>query len=137
MKMQKTKLEWFKEFKILIKSIKNYKNREEALTFLDKQISLIEFEQKRAKLRREQITNAKDDVPMRIVLSSIDQYWRTLDEIYEIVKQDIRFNKQTISIHTIINRLNKLVQNKLAYKENFRENDSPNAKIRVYYKKRE
>lgn len=135
--MQKTKLEWFKEFKILIKSIKNYKNREEALTFLDKQISLIEFEQKRAKLRREQITNAKDDVPMRIVLSSIDQYWRTLDEIYEIVKQDIRFNKQTISIHTIINRLNKLVQNKLAYKENFRENDSPNAKIRVYYKKRE
>ena len=43
-------------------------------------------------------------------------------EYKEIVKQDIRFNKQIISTHTVINRLNKLVKNKLAYKENFREN---------------
>lgn len=133
---KKTKKEWFKEFKILIKGVKGYKNKEDALEFLDNQIKMIEEEAYRTKLRQTQIKEAKDDLPMRIVLSSIDQNWRTVEEIYEIVKQDFRFEEHSMTRTVIINRLNKLVKNKLACKERFRENDSPNAKVQMYYRER-
>ena len=133
---KKTKKEWFKEFKILIKGVKGYKNKEDALEFLDNQIKIIEEEAYRTKLRQTQIKEAKDDLPMRIVLASIDQNWRTVEEIYEIVKQDFRFEEHSMTRTVIINRLNKLVKNKLVCKEQFRENDSPNAKVKMYYKER-
>lgn len=133
---KKTKKEWFKEFKILIKGVKGYKNKEEALEFLDNQIKIIEEEAYRTKLRQTQIKEAKDDLPMRIVLSSIDQNWRTVEEIYDIIKQDFRFEEHSMTRTVIINRLNKLVKNKLACKEQFREDDSPNAKVKMYYKER-
>ena len=133
---RKTKKEWFKEFKILIKGVKGYKNKEDALEFLDNQIKTIEEEAYRTKLRQTQIKEAKDDLPMRIVLASIDQNWRTVEEIYEIVKQDFRFEEHSMTRTVIINRLNKLVKNKLVCKEQFRENDSPNAKVKMYYKER-
>lgn len=133
---KKTKKEWFKEFKILIKGVKGYKNKADALEFLDNQIKIIEEEAYRTKLRQTQIKEAKDDLPMRIVLSSIDQNWRTVEEIYEIIKQDFRFEEHSMTRTVIINRLNKLVKNKLAFKEQFRENDSPNAKVKMYYRER-
>lgn len=136
MMRKKTKKEWFKEFKILIKGIKGYKNKDDALEFLDNQIKTIEEEAYRTKLRQTQIKEAKDDLPMRIVLASIDQNWRTVEEIYEIVKQDFRFEEHFMTRTVIINRLNKLVKNKLACKEHFREDDSPNAKVKMYYKER-